>query len=723
MKSSSLFAAVLFASTALSSHAFAQMQQPLVEIEGGLIQNKGYGGIGVFLPFLIDDRNGIFFDASGRLAKGSARQASLGLGYRRRFGQDWVIGTYGYFDLFKSDYGNRFNQWSFGVEAIGPAYEGRANVYLPGSREAYLPGLSRAFVSGDELRFQAGREFARAGGDAEVGFRVPDFLEEMAAQVKVFGGAYWYDGRSRVDDIPGVKARTEITFAKVPGLPGATFALGASVSYDREDRTKFGLTARLRVPLGGSARGGDGAFDAMFQRVERASLVRTYAGASGPIERAEYVASGQAVGKVVKITSGSGRAAVINDRLAAGGDNALVLANGEIALDQSLQLGQGQHLLGGGGGIAVRGASSRQETVFRNQGPTARLTGSSPLANVVTMASGSEVASLAISGGLAGIAGSGASNLTIRDVDISRTAGDGIRLDNVTGALIDGARIHDLYICDNNSECEFAVGNPNRAPHAAISALGSRDLTIRDTAIDSVTYGIFIGSRIDDSDWPVVITHVAENISIDNVAISRSRREGVLLVAAKGVTMNKVGVDNSQQGLDMDLVVLQGTSDVTIRDMNLKGGINGLMLVTASTLPEAARTTNVRVDGLTVDGTRNAGIFLNPVSDIHFKNVSISNAGTYGAFIYGSDWDFLGGPVKNVSFENMRVDKAGTAGLYFMGPAIDIRGDVAVSGTPRNCLVSSFGSYVNGSLTQPAGSRLTLNGSELNAGNFEANCL
>ncbi|WP_164142292.1 hypothetical protein, partial [Serratia marcescens] len=77
----------------------------------------------------------------------------------------------------------------------------------------------------------------------------------------------------------------------------------------------------------------------------------------------------------------------------------------------------------------------------------------------------------------------------------------------------------------------------------------------------------------------------------------------------------------------------------------------------------------------------------------------------------------------NVTFDKLRVENAAKAGLYFMGPAVDIGGDVTVKGTPRNCLVSSCGSYVNGSLTQPPGTALTLNGRELNGGNFKANCL
>lgn len=70
----------------------------------------------------------------------------------------------------------------------------------------------------------------------------------------------------------------------------------------------------------------------------------------------------------------------------------------------------------------------------------------------------------------------------------------------------------------------------------------------------------------------------------------------------------------------------------------------------------------------------------------------------------------------------MKIDGADIAGLYFMGPAVDIGGDVTITNTPRNCLVSGFGPVVNGSLTQTGGTVLTLNGAELNGANFNATC-
>lgn len=719
MKIIQSFAAALLVSAAMPSLVLAQGAGPIIELGGDVASGEGSGTAGLFLPFLLQNGDGLFVEGRGTFASGSVRQGSLGAGYRHRNSDGSIIGAYGYFDRLHSDYGNSFGQVSFGTEFIGSVFEARSNVYLPVTGSKTLSEFNRAYLSGDALVFQAGKERARKGVDAEAGIRLPVFPQDATSQLKLFGGGYWYEGTGMADTFGG-KARAELTFAGLPGVgSGTTLALGASASYDNEDRLEFGVSARLRVALGGTSSG-QSSVNPMYQRVERTDFIRTHAGTTGDREAVEFASSGEAIGKVVGISSASGTAAAINSALAAAGKHALVLASGDIALDNTLTLGSQQHLFGGGSVIGVRGVDSGGTALFRHDGAAATLTGSNPGRDVITMASGSEVANLTIRGGFAGIASHGAADLWIHNVDIAKAANDGIRLEDVAGATIQNASIHDLFICNNNTDCEFSVYSPNRAPYAAISALGTRNLTVRDTTISDVTYGVFAGSRINDKTWPAELVSPATNIVLDNVSISNSRREGVLLVAAKDIGMNKVTVDNSKQGLDMDLVVLQGTSNVSIADVTLKGGVNGLMLVSASTLP--TKTTNVNVSGLVIDAPRNAGIFLNPVSDIHFKDVTISNAGSYGIFSYGSDFEFLGGPVKDITLNNVTIDRAAKAGLHFMGPSVNLDGNVGVTNTPRNCLVSSFGSYINGSLTQEGNSVLRLNGTALNGANFVSTC-
>lgn len=691
------------------AHAQAADIRAFTEFEGRWQSDQSLGALGLMLPLQPDATRTFFVDLNGSFVEAGIRQASFGAGYRFGIGGDWLLGLYGYYDYQHSRLGNDFHQLSLGAEALGPVFETRANLYLPLGDGVAVGNAGQGVISDGALKFREIRERARPGVDLEAGFKVPDISDDDT-QLKLFAGSYWYGGRN-ISDMFGAKLRAELSFANVAGLPqGSTVSFGASATYDNEERFGGAVMARLRVPFGASE---SSAFDPATQAVRRASGIRTHVGLTGDLEDAVYEINGQTAGKAVAISSASGNAAAINALLQSAGYGALVLADGSIGLDGTLALQAGQTLLGGGGTLALRGASSGARGTLTHMGAAATLTGYNPAQDVLTMASNSTVSSLAITGGLAGIGSTDTTGLIIDRVDVSRTAHDGIRLTRVDGATIQDSTIRDLYICTNNTTCEFAVGNPNRAPYAAVSAHGTKNLIVRDTTIDSVTYGVFAGSAIDDSGWPPVITDLASNITIDNVKISRSRREGILLVAADDVTMNKVTIDNTAQDRDMDLVVLQGTSNVRITDMSLKGGINGLMLVTATSLPEEAQTTGIKVDGLKIDGTTNSGIFFNPVSGIDLKNVTITNAGTYGMIFYGPGWP---GPVADVSFENILIDKAKLAGLQFMMQSENFSGSVDIRNTPRDC------SSTWGSLTQSNGSVFIVNGQELNAGTF-ARCM
>ncbi|OCP07115.1 MULTISPECIES: inverse autotransporter beta domain-containing protein [unclassified Ensifer] len=718
MKNKNIFLASLASSTLLSSAALAVDLRAQAEIEGGFFSGGSDVSGGFFLPFVLDSGNAIFIDTHGTIANGSVRQGSIGAGYRFRANEQWVVGAYGYYDYLKSDYGNSFSQLSFGVEALNGDLEMRSNFYLPLTGAKALSAFNAAYVRDHVLVFQEGKERARRGLDAEIGGRLPVFDEGSNVQLKVFGGSYWYGGRN-LGDMFGAKLRAELTFADLPGLSeGSTVSLGVTGTYDNQDKLKGAVMARLRIPFGATGSTSD-AFDPMTQRVERATRIRTQAGTTGDIEAAQLAASGRDAGRVVTVSSASGNASDINALIGSAGADALILADGDLGLDRTLALGNGQTFLGGGGVIAVRGARSGATASFVNQGAATTITGYNPAQDVIAMASASTVSSLSIRGGLAGISATNAANVIVDNVDISATNHDGIRFTRVNGALVQNSRIHDLFICENNTSCEFSISNPNKAPYAAISSVGGRNITVRDTTIDRVTYGVFASGefrKISRTEHELVSS--TENVTLDNVNVGNSRREGVLLVAGNGVRLDRVTVDNSKQDRDMDLVVLQGTSNVAINDMRLSGGINGLMLVASPNLN--VQTTNVNVKRLEVDRTLKAGIFFNPVSGISLEDVTVTNAGTYGAHIYGDPYGFLGGPVSNVVLKNMSVDKAGIAGLHFSGPAEDINGSVTVTNTPTDCVLDT--GWSPGTITQSAGSVLTVNGTPLDQGNAAARC-
>lgn len=715
-----VFPVILAATVSLPALADPRGISPAsVEATLGSVGDEAFGSFDLFLPMLGDTDRLLFLDA--RASFGSEQeieQGSVGLGYRFRHENGWVYGFNGYFDYLNSQYDNGFTQLGLGVEALSQDWELRANGYLPvGDIEAALASANAALIEAGRLVFRAGEETALQGFDGEIGYRLPFLTPDDLTQIKLFAGGYWYTGEG-VEDVPGVSARVELSRAGLPAFGnGSRLTLVAGLTYDEQYDTQGIFLARLRVPLGDTS--GQAPYDPLYRRVERSDAIRTHVGATGAAEAAVYTETGAVAGRVVAIGAGDD-AGTINARLVTAGDGALVLASGTVDVDSTVSLGTGQYLLGGGGALAVRGAVSGGTAVFRNALPAATLNGTDPLDDVLSLdGDRSAVASLALRGGRSGVVAAGVSNIVMRDLDISGTAEHGIALESVSGATIAATRIHDLATCENNTECEWSIFNPNVVRNAGIAALAVEDLTIRDVTMENVTYGLFVGSQYEEIDWENTITGQSGNLSVENLSIVNSRREGILLVGVDGASLRSVSIDNSAMERSMDLIVLQKTSHATLDDLTLRGGINGLMFASSFNLP--GETTDIAVSNAFIEDTYRSGIFLNPSSDIRFTNVTIVNPGSYGVYFYGDAYGFAGGPVTGVSFTDDEVSGSGSSAVYVSGPIQDISGNIATTNVPAPCSADA-GQWSGTELTQTGGQVFAIGGATVPAGTLSASC-
>lgn len=703
---------VMFAAT-VSLPAMAEprgVSPAAVEATLGSVGNEAFGSFDLFLPMLGDTDRLLFLDA--RASFGSEQeieQGSLGLGYRFRHANGWVYGVNGYFDYLNSRYDNGFTQIGLGVEALSQDWELRANGYLPvGDVEAALASANAALIEAGRLIFRAGEETALQGVDGEIGYRLPFLSPDDLTQIKLFAGGYWYTGED-IEDVPGVSARIEISRAGLPSFGnGSRLTLVAGLTYDEQYDTQGVFLARLRVPLGDTSS--EAPYDPLYRRVERSDAIRTHVGATGAAEAAVYTETGAVAGRVVTIGAGDD-AGTIDARLATAGNGALVLASGNIDVDSAVSLGTGQFLLGGGGALAVRGAVSGGTALFRNALPAARLNGTDPLDDVISLdGDRSAVAALAIRGGRSGVVAEGVSGIVMRDLDIAGTAEHGIALESVSGATISGTRIHDLAFCESNTDCEWSIFNPNVAVE---------DLTLRNVSMENVTYGLFVGSRYEEIDWENTVTGQSGNLTVENLSIVNSRREGILLVGVDGAALRSINIDNSAMERSMDLIVLQKTSHATLDDLTLRGGINGLMFASSFNLP--GETTDISVRNAFIEDTYRAGIFLNPSSDISFENVTISNPGSYGVYFYGDAYGFAGGPVTGVSFTDVEVIASGSSAVYVSGPIQDISGNIGTTDVPAPCSADA-GQWSGTELIQTGGQVFAIGGATVPAGTLSASC-
>lgn len=407
----------------------------------------------------------------------------------------------------------------------------------------------------------------------------------------------------------------------------------------------------------------------------------------------------------------------VNQQIASLGDNGIVLISGNVTFDDSLIIGKNQTLFGNRS-LQIEPISGNK-TIYTRTMP-ATITNSSNNSSVIKVASNTNVSGVVTKGGSEGIGSVNdiTSNVSIDNVDISATTGDGIKLDNTDDLSISNSKIHDLNICEDKTICEFSILSPTMAPNAAISAIGSSNITIDNVAIDNVTYGIFLASDFLASDYltngydPNTSTYktTTSNVTINNASISNSRREGLLLVGNDGVTTNNLAIDNRQQLQNMDLVVLQGSHDVTMNNTNLSGGINGLMIVNSATLPNF-NDNNIIIKDMTISDPSRSGVFINPAATISLENVTVNNPRIAGLSLLGNEFgnERLGAAVENMTLTNVQINHPAKAAITFFGSIRNINGNMTTTQTETACVNPSN----LGQLEQEAGNTLTVNGEVL----------
>jgi hypothetical protein len=697
--------------------SFAQ-PAPRFEFQATAAEDPGFGA-GAFVPFLLGD--GTLFYADGWLnyqPEGSVA-GSIGMGVRQEAG-NWVLGANGYLDYLHSSQDFGYAQLGAGLEAISQHWEFRLNGYAPiGDTANAVDAASRVGIANGQFVANQGYEVALYGLDAEVGFRMPVFAADSTEAWKVYGGAF-IEGSDLSGTTSGVSLRTELTLDFDQQLvPGSTFSLGGGLRYDSNDDLSASAYIRFSAPIGGTSSSSATA-DPLYQRIERNRLIRTSIGAFGSDE---VVTGAGRSSRVIEIASGTSTAD-LNARIAGAGEGAIVLASGDIAVDSSLTLLTNQMLVGGGGVIDLKAADGR---TFQYQNPGQRTvlygSGTIPSGNramttlaaavqpdVLVLADGNTISTLSIVGGNNAIVGRGVNNITIDRVDISGVSGNGIMLNTVVGATISNSRISDTFICESSFDCEFSIFDPDNVPHAAINAVGVRNLTITDTDIADVTYGIFVAPDFEEIDWEQTVVAPSAGIRIDNVAITNSRREGVHIVSATDIAMNEVHIDNMALDRSMDLMVLMNSQNLTLTNSSLRGGSNGLMFAYASMLP-GGLTANVQVADVEISGAQRSGVFLNASQDIDFRNVSVSDVGFFGLHLYGSDPAY-GGPVSDVTLDGFSVTRAGRGALYFDGPIANIDGSIDTAETTVKCGTNTAG-WGSAELTQAPGNALFIDSVEV----------
>ncbi|HBC71971.1 MAG TPA: hypothetical protein DCZ38_04255, partial [Coxiellaceae bacterium] len=167
-------------------------------------QSSVAAGIDLFVPILQSPNKLVFTDVRFYDRTGKSFEGNIHLGYRQLLEKENLYGVYGAFDRKRSEFGNYFNQMTFGAEFWHKNLFVGGNFYQPVGSKSKLTNLSQSaeldrVFNNIWITTNKQYEKAMAGGDIEVGY---EFVKGLIGYV----GGYYFQAKD-TNTICGPKAR------------------------------------------------------------------------------------------------------------------------------------------------------------------------------------------------------------------------------------------------------------------------------------------------------------------------------------------------------------------------------------------------------------------------------------------------------------------------------------------------------------------------------------
>jgi hypothetical protein len=249
---------------ALNHYNYPNKYQPYVEL-GGLKyfnQNSSVASIyDLFIPLHQSDNENhlVFTDLRLFDRSGASFEGNIHLGYRKLFlDTNSIFGLYGAFDRKRSNYGNQFNQLTFGFECWHDKWFLGGNIYQPigitkkpiGVVGRGTPNYEKVGKNTSELKISETTlakelyENATPGFDAELGYVITDNLTTYV------GGYYFADDDT--DRTAGPKIRLIYEHQKLHGHIFGIFdgiSVEAGVQHDKSRGNTAYVGFKLKIGL------------------------------------------------------------------------------------------------------------------------------------------------------------------------------------------------------------------------------------------------------------------------------------------------------------------------------------------------------------------------------------------------------------------------------------------------------------------------------------------
>lgn len=236
----------------VSEHAIcsekAEKWLPQIDLNIKYGNKRSIGRIGALAPIKQTNDKLAFVDFRFMADTREDQEGNFGLGQRwLNSKMEYIVGAYGYFDRRFSNLGNKYNQLTFGAEYLSLSWDYRANVYIPENKvfkkqtthtEVTRSSLGDAQIIEviDYKHIQ--KEVPLRGIDVELGRSMPGL-----PSLRLYTGAYYYQGRSGVSSIQGYQLRSNYNLNDYVSLQG-------EAKRDNIRKTNYYLGVELRIPIG-----------------------------------------------------------------------------------------------------------------------------------------------------------------------------------------------------------------------------------------------------------------------------------------------------------------------------------------------------------------------------------------------------------------------------------------------------------------------------------------
>ncbi len=605
----------------------------------------------LFIPLQQDEDSLLFGNLKVNFDDRSYKEGNAGIGARKIY-EEWIVGSWVFYDWKESSTGNTFDQMTLGGEFLSNDWDIRANAYIAENKIKDSDRASVIELNGNQIQARLGEERALSGVDFEVGKKLP-FLEDS----RFFAGGYHYD-ESGYEKVSGPKLRLEMRFNDLPLFSsiskGSRLTLGAEYTEDSvRGSESFGLI-QLRIPFGGSASNSKRKLSSlekrMMETVQRDDDIITNERQGDIVMPLLNPKTGQVINVVETINASTANVAA---EVATAGQNSLIIADGsqgDINVGTlTINTSPGQIIVGGGQQITLQALKPNGSVIDMSYTPLGQR------GNISRSGSGELVYV------------NNDDDVTIAGIDLE--GGRPIRINNSQNIDVINTRVlnsasnrQGAYI-HNGSSVNFEDVSINNTGRQGLLMTSNSTGTFTNLKIDnSGREGVYLTNNTSSMFNGLSISNsvnegfeiVASNAVINNADINNSGREGLRIrngsaVNVEGITISKTGfeaieVNNSELNL----------SNSVIKDIDINANRDGIYATNNSIL---------NLDNIIIDNVTSQGIITTNNTTSIISNTKISNTGHQGLYFSGNSTS---------SLKEVEINSAGRQGLYSNNATLDM---------------------------------------------------